>query len=230
VRDLLQRSRRDDAVPPSDEVGRDVGAIVSAAVKSVVDAGKVSATTVADGAESAARALAQRVVGGRVARPRPVADRRELASALATPPSTNLLGNAVATAVAMKALKRLRPLAKLTKRSPMWLAVSALPAFTASVAHGSEELALVASHLAHRARDAGIDPDPHRVRRATVQLLTGLPVDPDLEPRHGTLAVLWLRRGVRASLPYAKGATTRDPKGLAAATAAVDPGLLGPQS
>ena len=204
----------------------DVAAVVQDAIGAMVDAGKVSAGVVADGAERAARALSRRVITGAVAAPRPVGDERLLASALSVRPSANIAGGMVGAVLGLRALKRIGPLARLTKRSPLWLAVSALPAFTASVTHGSDEMALVASLLTHRANGAGVEPDADRVRRATVQILSREPVDPDVEPSHGTLVVGWLRRGVRAALPYTKGAATRDPKGLAAAAAAVDPNRL----
>src|SRR5689334_22600111 len=120
----------------------DVTAVVAGAIGGVLDAGKVTASTVADGAESAARALAHRVVGDAVAKPRPIGDQRLLADALAAKPEHNLAGIAVGSALALRTLKRLGPLAKLTKRSPAWLAISALPAFAASVTRGADELAL----------------------------------------------------------------------------------------
>ena len=85
----------------------------------------------------------------------------------------------------------------------------------------------VASHLTHRARAAGVEPDLERVRRAAVQIVSRQTVDPEVEPSHGALAVQWIRRGVRAALPFTAGVATRDPDGLADAAAKVDVTLLG---
>jgi hypothetical protein len=83
---------------------------------------------------------------------------------------------------------------------------------------------LVASHLVVRAREEGIEPDVERVRRAAVQILSGRPVDPEVEPSHGLLALAWLRRAVRGALPFAPAA---DPERVAAAAAALDVTRLG---
>jgi hypothetical protein len=104
--------------------------------------------------------------------------------------------------------------------------IAAIPALYASVTHGAGELRLVASHLALRARAAGIEPDVERVRRVAVQVLRGDPIDPEQEPRHGPLAVRWLRRAAWAALPFTSGVSTRDPDGVAAAAASVPPSLL----
>ena len=87
---------------------------------------------------------------------------------------------------------------------------------------------MVASHLVQRARSQGVEPDLERVRRAAVQIVSHRPVDPEVEPSHGALAVRWLRRAARAALPFTAGAATADPEGLATAAATVDPASLGP--
>jgi hypothetical protein len=94
------------------------------------------------------------------------------------------------------------------------------------VSRGAEELGLVASHLAVRSRQQGIEPDPERLRRVAVQIVRNQPVDADVEPSHGPLAVTWLRRAARAALPFTAGVATRDPEGLARAAAQVDPAVL----
>jgi hypothetical protein len=104
----------------------------------------------------------------------------------------------------------------------MWLLAGAVPALVASVSRGSDELGLVAAHLALRARAAGVEPDPERVRRAAIQVMSGSPVDPDTEPGHGSLVLAWLRRGGRAALPFTAGVATANPDGLAARAAEVD--------
>ncbi len=88
---------------------------------------------------------------------------------------------------------------------------------------------MVASHLVHRARAAAVEPDLERVRRASVQIVSHLPVDPEVEPSHGRLALGWLRRAARAALPFTAGVATADPEGLAAAASDLDPTLLGPR-
>jgi hypothetical protein len=104
----------------------------------------------------------------------------------------------------------------------MWLAVTAVPAVYSSIARGAHELALVASHLAQRAHLDGVQPDPDKIRRVAVQVVSGRPVDPQSEPGHGPLAWRWARRAVRATVPMAGGVRTRDPDRTAASAAAVD--------
>jgi hypothetical protein len=115
----------------------------------------------------------------------------------------------------------------LARRTPLWLVATAVPALVASVTRGADELRLLASHLVHRARAKGIEPDPERVRRAAVQIASRQAVDPEREPSHGRLVVAWLRRAFRAALPFTAGVATSDPEGLAAAAADVDPTQLG---
>lgn len=200
---------------------------VRTAVTSVARAGTVSLGAVGDAVEAPGRALAGRITAAAVARPRPVADRAGLAAALEEQPRSPLLGGSTGAAVAAKVAGRVGPLRFLARRTPMWLVVTAIPAVHASVTRGADELALVASHLVHRARAADVEPDADRVRRAAVQLLSGVPVDPGSEPRHAPLTVAWLQRALRATLPFSGGVSTRDPGGLARATAAVDPATLG---
>jgi hypothetical protein len=59
-----------------------------------------------------------------------------------------------------------------------------------------------------------------------VQIVSHRIVDPDTEPSHGALAVQWLRRAVRAALPFTSGIATADPEGLAAAASDFDPRQL----
>jgi hypothetical protein len=184
----------------------------------------------ADAVESAARSLARRVVNSAIAAPRLVDERKALARTLAERPNTPRLGGATAAALAARFASRLGPLRFLARRTPMWLVAAAVPALIASVNRGADELGLVASHLVLRARDANLEPDAERLRRVAVQLLTRTQVDPEREPRHGPLAVMWLRRAFRAALPFTAGVATADPTGLADAAAAVDPTLLAPVS
>ncbi|HEX2699061.1 MAG TPA: hypothetical protein VHM89_02515 [Acidimicrobiales bacterium] len=209
---------------------RGVGAAALAMTRTVLavvrQAGSVSVSTLGDAVEGPGRALAGRIARVALERPRPVADRAALAAALEADARAPLLGGATAAAVAARVAGRVGPLRFLARRTPMWLVMTAVPAVHASVARGAEELALVASHLVHRGRAAGVEADPERVRRVAAQLLSGAPVNPDAEPRHATLAVAWLQRAVRATLPFSSGVSTRDPAALAASAAAVEPAIL----
>lgn len=199
---------------------------VRTAVTSVARAGSVSLGAVGDAVEAPGRALAGRIAAGAVSRPRPVMERAALVGALSEQPSAPLLGGSTAAAVAAKVAGRVGPLRFLARRTPIWLVVTAVPSVHASVTRGAEELALVASHLVHRTRAAGGEPDPDRVRRAAVQIVSGSAVDPDVEPRHAPLAVAWLQRALRATLPFSPGVATRNPGALARAASMVDPSTL----
>jgi len=203
-----------------------VGDVVRTVVSSVGRAGTVSLSALGDAAEGPGRALTGRISATAVSQPRPVADPRDLAAALDEQPHSPLLGGATGAALAAKVAGRVGPLRFLGRRTPTWLVITAVPALHASVASGAEELALVSSHLVHRARRAGVEPDPERVRRAAVQLMAGAPVDPDIEPRHAPLVLAWLQRALRAILPFSAGVATRNPDALARAAAAVEPSSL----
>lgn len=209
-----------------DGVAAAIRDFVRAAVSSVGRAGSVSLGAVADAAEGPGRALAGRIAANAVDRPRPVPERAALADALSEHPKSPLLGGSTGAAVAAKVARRVGPLRFLARRTPMWLVVTAVPAMHASVTRGAEELALVASYLAHRVRSAGHEPDPERVRRAAVQIVSGQPVDVDVEPRHAPLALAWVQRALRATLPFSPGVGTRNPGALARAAATVDPVTL----
>jgi hypothetical protein len=207
-------------------IAADIRAVVTNAVAAVSRAGTVSAAGVADAVEGAGRSLARRVVQRAVDDPRHVPDHGRLAEALAERPGTTLLAGGTAAAASARILRRFGPLKFLGKRTPAFLLATAGPALVTSVSRGSEELGLLAAHLTLRARAAGVEPDPERVRRVAVQVVTGVPIDPDREPRHGPLAVAWLRRAARAALPFASGVATKNPEGLAAAAAQIDPATL----
>ncbi len=204
----------------------EASAVVRAALDAVRHSGRVSAAAISDAVEGAARVLVRRVVHRALGDPARVADRSALADALARPTAAAPLGKATVAMLAARAARRFGPLRAVFARTPMWLVAAAMPALYASVVRGADELGLVTSHLALRARDAGLEPDPERTRRIAMQVLSGDPIDPEMEPRHGPLAVRWLRRAGRAALPFTGGVATRDPDGLAAAAAAVPLSLL----
>jgi hypothetical protein len=139
-----------------------------------------------------------------------------------------VLDNAPPAPLAARSAARFRPFAFLSRRTPLWIMAAGVPALVTSVSRGAHELELVASHLAHRARAAGVAPDVERVRRAAVQVVAQRTVDPESEPAHGRLVVGWLRRGARVVLPFSDGISTRDPAEMAARAAEVDPASLGP--
>jgi hypothetical protein len=201
--------------------------LVRTALDTVARAGTISAAGITDALENAGRSLARRVVAEAATRRRPLPDRDALARSLADKPRAPVLASATAAALIVRFASRFRRLGFLAKRSPVWLLATAVPALVASVTRGADELGMVASYLIGQARAAGVEPDPERVRRAAVQLVSHRPVDPEDEPSHGALAVSWLRRAFRAALPFTAGVATADPEGLAAAASEVDPTLLG---
>lgn len=212
---------------PAGGVAAEVVGVVRATLDTIARAGTVSAAGVSDAVETAGRSLTRRVVAGAAREHRHVGDRAGLARALAERPATPAFASATSAAMALKFAGRFKRLGFLAKRTPAFLVATAIPALVASVARGADELGMVASHLVHRARAEGVEPDVERVRRAAVQLVSLDPVDPEVEPRHGALVYRWLRRAVRAALPFTAGVATADPEGLAEATAEVDVTRLG---
>ena len=223
----IDAAAADPAVPSDPGVAEDVGGVVRVAVDAVGRAGTISASAVTDALESAGRSLSRRVVTGAAAEGKDMADPLALQKALADKPRLPALGSATTAAVVIKFASRFRRLGVLAKRTPAFLVAAAVPALVASVTRGADELGMVASHLAQRARAEGVEPDIERVRRAAVQIVARRPVDPETEPSHGALVLQWLRRAFRAALPFTAGVATADPQGLARAAAEVDTSRLG---
>jgi hypothetical protein len=196
------------------EVSGVVGAVLAAAART----GRVSAAGVSAGVEAAARSMTRRATASALADPRPVADVRDLAAALAERSSVPSLSGATAAALATRVARRAGPLRFLARRTPMWIAAVAIPALYASIARGATELNLVASHLVLRARAAGVEPDPRRLNDAAVRLLTKVGAE---DPAAGTLVSRWLGRAARSTLPFASGVRTPDPEGVAEAAGKV---------
>lgn len=206
------------------------------AVRTVVDglksalakAGRLTASGLTEAVDAPMRALTRRAVEHAVAAPQPLADEQALARVLAERPGTPAIGTgtAAATALAAKVAKRFGKLKFFARRTPMWVMAAVGPALYASVARGADEIGMISSHLVHRTRAAGMEPDPERVRRAAVQLATGVAVDTGAEARHGPLVLSWLTRAVKATLPFGAAVATRDPASLAAATARVPPAVV----
>lgn len=213
--------------PTGDGLDDDVTGVVRAAVDALSRAGTVSLAGVTEALESAGRKLSRRVVTGAAAGHKDLADPRALAASLADRPRSPALGSATSAAMALRFARRFRHLGFFARRTPAFLVATAVPALVASVSRGADELGMVSSHLVHRARAEGVEPDLERVRRTAVQIVLQRPVDPEVEPSHGALAVQWLRRAVRAALPFTSGGATANPDGLASAAAGVDTALLG---
>lgn len=213
-------------VPAGPDVPEDVRGIVQTAIDALSRAGGASASAVAEALESAARKLSLRVVADAATDRHELVDEQRLRLALATKPAGPALASATTAAMALRFARRFRHLGFLAKRTPAFLLATAVPAAVASVSRGADELGMVAAHLVHRARADGVEPDVERVRRAAVQIVSGHAADPDVEPSHGRLAVMWIRRAVRAALPFTSGVATADPDGLAHAAAVVDTSTL----
>lgn len=214
------------ATPPDPDGDGLVGAAVRLAVAAARRAGSFSAAGVAEALEAPVRALSRKAASDALAQPHPVATTSRLAAALGERSRSPLLSGSTAVALATKVARQVGPLRFLARRTPMWVVAAAVPALHASISRGVEELGLVASHLVHRSRAAGVEPDLERVRRAAVQVVSGAPVDPGAEPRHRPLARAWAQRAFRATLPLAPAVATRHPERLAAAAAAVPPHVL----
>lgn len=211
----------------------DVRTLVTTVLDTVGRAGSLTASGIAEALEGAARSFSRRVVAGAAqggaAPGSGLADHQNLARALADAPKVPAaLGSATSAALMLRFARRFRPLGFLARRIPAFMVLTLVPTLVASVSRGAHELGMVSSHLVQRARAQGLEPDLERVRRAAVQIVSHSPVDPESEPSHGLLAVRWLRRAVRAALPFTAGVATADPQGLASAAASVDAATLGP--
>ncbi|MEA2686316.1 MAG: hypothetical protein QOE93_1511 [Actinomycetota bacterium] len=209
--------------PADDNAAR---AVVRALKTALGKAGSLTASGLIEAVEAPARTLGRRAAESAVAAPRPLSDERSLARALAERPGAPLLGNTAAAALAARLARRFGPLKFLTRRTPMWVVAAAGPALYASVNRGADEIGMVASHLVHRIRAAGMQPDPERVRRAAVQIVSGTTVDTGADPSHGPLVLSWLTRAVKAALPFGASISTREPTTMAAAAAAVPPAVV----
>lgn len=209
------------------EVEEEAQGLVRTTIDLAARAGNLSVAGLTSALDGAGRALTRRVVAGAEAAHEGLADTKALARALGERPRAPTLAGATGAAMLLRLARRTR-VNVLARRTPAFLLATAGPALVASVSRGADELGMVASHLVARARAAGVEPDLERVRRAAVQIVSHQVVDPEVEPSHGALVVGWLRRATRAALPFTAGVATADPKGMAAAAAAVDPTVLGP--
>ena len=178
-------------------------------------AGRLTASGLGEAVEASGRALTRRAAESAVAAPRPVPDEKSLARALSVRPGPPLVGRTATAALATRVAARFGPMKFLARKTPLWIVATVGPALYESVARGADDVGIVASHLAHRVRAAGQQPDPERVWRASVQLVAGVPVDTGADPRHGPLLLSWLKRAV----PFGARVVERDPASLAAAAA-----------
>ncbi|HVF14626.1 MAG TPA: hypothetical protein VM942_08505 [Acidimicrobiales bacterium] len=210
--------------PSTDENA--VWAVVSGLTGALGRAGTLTASGLGEAIEAPARILTRRAAEAAVAAPRPLADQKALTRALSERSGSPLLGSTAATALAARVARRFGPLKFLARRTPMWVVAAAGPAFYASVTWGADEVGMVASHLVHKVRAAGLQPDPERVWRAAVQVVSGATVDTGADPRHGALVVSWLKRAVKAALPFGATVATRDPASMASAAASIHPAVV----
>jgi hypothetical protein len=215
------------AAPEEDRTGilAAAGGVVQAVVGTLSKGGQASAAAVSRSTEGAATTLTKRVIRNAVAQPRDLGNTASLTQALATRPSGATLAGPVA-AMAARAASKVSALRFLTKRAPMWMLATVVPALWSAVARGTNELSALASYLTVRAQSEGVVPDPARLETTVVQLALGQPVDPDAGIRHGPLVLRWL--GTGAWGVFAMGNRGRsDPRRLAAAASAVPVSILG---
>ncbi len=203
-----------------------VRTVVNGLKTALTKAGSITASGLTEAVDAPVKALTRRAAEQATAAPRPLADEHSLARALADRPGTPAIGSAAATALAARVAGRVGKLKFLARRTPMWVVAAVGPTLYASVTRGADEIGMISSHLVHRTRAAGMEPDPERVRRAAVQLATGVAVDTGVDARHGPLVLSWVTRAVRAALPFGAAVATRDPASLAAAAARVPPAVL----
>jgi len=207
-----ERPARDDAVD-----------LVRTVLERVRGAAGGGADLLGGGVDDAVRSLVdrrvQRAIAARV--PASAAD-VVLALSADAPTSTARVGQ-----VAAWLATRGRVAKTIGGRTPAGLALTLGPGLYAAVSRSIRGLDAAAAHLVARAREAGVEPDPARVRSAVVQALTGRPVDPLAEPDHGALVRLWLAETGRSVAPFGlrrlSGLTRgRTPEAVAAALGAVD--------
>lgn len=131
----------------------------------------------------------------------------------------------VSTTIVPRILRRVGPLSRVARRSPVGLLASAVPGLVLSVTTTLAELEIVAGHLAARARWSGYEPSPDRVAAAAVQALTGAPVAPHEPPPVLRLLRRWITDGARQLLPFGRPVTT-DAHAVAARLHGVEPWML----
>ena len=177
----------------------------ASAIEAVVAALRVAATEgwrlAGEGASAACRAADAAVadlVGRRVRR----------AHAGHAPEATPRSGNALPTWVANRgvaAARRAAPVARVASRTPVGLALRFGPVLAETVREQVARIDEVAATVLTRARAAGVEPHPERLRTVVVQILTGDVPDPDRRPDHVRLARTWVTDAGRRSIPLGVG-------------------------
>lgn len=116
-------------------------------------------------------------------------------------------------------------------RTPVGLALTFGPAVYSAITSNLGSLDASIAHLVTRARASGVDPDPDRLRRVAVQALTGAPIDPEIDPDHGSLLRLWIGQAGRRAVPFGERINGlrggRTPAAIAAVLDSVDVLRLG---
>jgi hypothetical protein len=199
--------------------------VVQAVAGTLAKGGQASAAAVSRSTESAATTLTKRVIRNALAQPRDLKNTAALTQALATRPSGTMLAGPIA-AMAARAASKVSALRFLTKRTPMWMLATVIPALWSAVARGTNELSALASYLTVRAESEGVEPDPARLETTVVQIALGQPVDPDADIRHGPLVLRWLGTGAWGIVAMGNRGRS-DPRRLAAAASAVPVSILG---
>lgn len=176
--------------------------------------------------ERLSRSFVRRTVERAVSSPRSITDRAALLEHFETPKTEVPFSTTSAALVAGKVLRRVGPLQVLARRTPVLAAATAVPEIYSSLTRSVDDVTAVASFLTHHVRRSGGTPDADRIRRATVQLLGGGQIDPEVEPAHDELVWSWMKRAARGLLPFAGHGATKDAKRVATVAAAIDPALL----
>lgn len=204
----------------------DVLDVLRAAAEQGARAAGAGAEVLGAGVDEAVRALVDHRIQ-RVLRPTaPAVTATDLVQALSVPAGGASVASNLGRTTARLA-RRTRVARSLAGRTPAGLALRFGPGLLDAVNASLRGLDAAAAHLATRARERRIDPDPDRLRAVVVQALVGTPVDPDADVDHTDLARLWLshagRRlapfGLDRLSPFARG---RTPEAVAAALAEVD--------
>lgn len=97
---------------------------------------------------------------------------------------------------------RARTLRAATSRTPIGMALSWLPALVDAITTGARQIDAIATNLVARARQAGVEPDPERLERVVVQVLTSRRPDPDEPADHHRLARTWVMQVGRGAAPF----------------------------
>lgn len=216
--------------PPDDPAPRTAAEVV-AALQAAIGKGRELGASGLSGLGAGVDDVIRRVVDDRVdpalERVHPPLSPGELTAALAAGGRPSV-AKQVGSRSVNRLVRRTGPLRAIGGRTPIGLALRYGPALYDVVGDALRTMDVVATQLASRAADAGVDPDPDRLRAAVVQLLTQRTVDPGGEVDHLALARTWLGRAGSRLMPFGIGGRSdRSAAELARSVQAVDPRSLG---